>query len=388
MRRLDTVLQQGSASLTFVEGEAGMGKTRLLGELRRRARELHVLVLDAHALEHVRAPYAPFVLAVERAAETAPAAVADDLRAIAAALDPDVAQHKAKRLRAVAAALRRIVRERAVAIFVEDAHWADRASLDLLGFFAVELAATPLFIVATQRPSENPADLAGALRTGAHIVRLGPLAGRDVVTLLREALRGHGSIAADRLRRITQLAGGNPLFALELLRNALAGAADDVAPAIAYPVVQRWESLDRTARDVLAAAAAGGLDPELVAHASGRTAVEVEAALERARRLHLVDVDRATGRWRFQHALTRAAIEAGIAPRLRPAIHRRIAELLEARGDSVEPARLAYHWAFAGDAERIVRSNEAAGDRAVALHDYSTALRFFETAVRSATAGA
>ena len=388
MRRFDAVLQHGAASLTFVEGEAGMGKTRLLAELRRRARELHALVLDAYALEHVREPYAPFVLAVERAAETAPGAVGDDLRAIAAALDPDVAQHKAKRLRAVAAALRRIVRERAVAIFVEDAHWADRASLDLLGFFAVELAATPLFVVVTQRPSDAPADLGAALRTGAHTVRLGPLADRDVATLLREALRDRGSIAADRQRRITQLVGGNPLFALELLRNALAGAPDDVAPTIAYPVLQRWESLNRAARDVLAVAAAGGIDVELVARAAGRSVEDVEGALESARRLHLVELDRPTGGWRFQHALTRAAIEGTIPPRARPAIHRRIGELLEARGESAEPARLAYHWAFADDAERIVRYNEAAGERAVALHDYATAVRCFETAVRSAPAGA
>ncbi|HYW53589.1 MAG TPA: AAA family ATPase, partial [Dongiaceae bacterium] len=388
MRRLDAVLQQGAASLTIVEGEAGMGKTRLLAELRRRAHELHALTLDAHALEHVREPYAPFMLAVARALETAPPAIAADLEAVAVALDPDVPQQKAKRLRAVATALRRIMRERPVAIFVEDVHWADRASLALLAFFAVELAATPLFVVATQRPHETPPELGDTLRTGAHTVRLGPLADRDVGTLLREALRGQGSIGADRLRGIARLAGGNPLFALELLRNALAGAPDDVAPAIAYPTVRRWESLDRAAREVLATAAAlGEIDRALVPLLVERGEDEVEDALERARRLHLVERDRA-GRWRFEHALTRAAIEARIPERRRPAIHRRIGELLEAGAAFVEPARLAYHWTSAGDPERAVRYNEAAGDRAVALHDYGTAQRFFEHALRSAPADA
>ena len=384
MRRLDAVLQDGTASLTLVAGEAGMGKTRLAGELRRRATELHALTLDAHALEHVREPYAPFVLAVARALEAAPAGVADDLAAVAAALDPDVTQHKAKRLRAVATGLRRIMRERPIAIFFEDLHWADRASLALLDFFAIELAATPLFVVATQRPSEEP-PLAGAARTGAHTVRLGPLADRDVGTLLRESLRGQGSIGADRLRRITQLAGGNPLFALELLRNALAGAPDDVAPAIAYPIVRRWESLDRDAREVLAAAAAAGeIDLALLPQVVERGEDAVEDALERARRLHLVERERASSRWRFEHALTRAAIEARIPARRRPAVHRRIGELLELRAAFVEPARLAYHWSVAGDPERAARYNEAAGDRAVALHDYGTAQRFFETALRAA----
>ncbi|HTD38701.1 MAG TPA: AAA family ATPase [Candidatus Limnocylindrales bacterium] len=388
MRRLDAVLAQGTASLTFVEGDAGMGKTRLLGELRRRAHELHALVLDAHALEHVREPYAPFVLGIARALESAPATVAEDLRAVADALDPDVAMQKAKRLRAVATALRRIMRAHALAIFVEDVHWADRASLDLLAFFTVELASSPLFVVATQRPDEARAELPDALRTAAHTVRLGPLAERDVGALLREALRGQAtSIGADRLRGIAQLAGGNPLFALELLRNALAGAPDDVAPAIAYPIVRRWESLDRGAREILAAAAAAGeIDRALLARIAERSEDEIEDALERARRLHLVERERGSDRWRFQHALTRAAIEARIPPRSRPAIHRRIGELLEARAGPPEPARLAYHWAFADDPERASRYNETAGDRAVALHDYATATRFYETALRSAPA--
>jgi DNA-binding CsgD family transcriptional regulator len=389
MRRLDDVLHRGAASLTLVEGDPGMGKTRLLAELRRRANELHALTLSANSLEHVREPYAPFALAVARALEGAPPAVAAELRGVAAALDADVPLPKAKRLRAVAAGLRAVMRERAVALFFEDVHWADRASVDLLGFFAVELAATPLFVVVTQRPSEMPAALAGALRVGAHTVRLGPLADRDVATLLRETLRGHGSLGADRLRRITALAGGNPLFALELTRNAVAGAADDVAPAIAYPIVQRWESLDRPAREILAAAAAAGeIEPAFVAQVVERGGDDVEKALERARRFHLVELERGSGRWRFEHALTRTAIEAEIAPRRRPAIHRRIGELLEARADGVEPARLAYHWAFADDAERTARYNEAAGDRAVALHDYGTAQRFFTTALRSAPADA
>ena len=387
MRRLDDVLHRGVASLTLVEGEAGMGKTRLLAEVRRRANELHALTLSANALEHVPEPYAPFALAVARAAESAPAALAAELRAVGAALDPDVALPKVKRLRAVAAALRNVMRERAVAIFFEDAHWADRASLDLLGFFAVELATAPLFVVATQRPAETPPAFGDALRTGAHTVRLGPLADRDVATLLREALRGHGSLGADRLRRIAALAGGNPLFALELMRNAVAGAPDDVAPAIAYPIVQRWESLDRAAREILVAAAATGeIEPAFVAQVVERGGEDVENALERAQRFHLVELERGSGRWRFQHALTRAAIEAEIPPRRRPAIHRRIGELLEARGESVEPARLAYHWAFADDGERTARYNEAAGDRAVALHDYGTAQRFFTTALCSAPA--
>lgn len=382
MRRLDDVLQQGTASFTLIEGEPGMGKTRLLAELRRRAQDVHATALSAQALEHVREPYAPFALAASRGLEDAPPAPAAEMLAIAAALDPDVAQHKVKRLRAVAAALRGLLRERAVAIFFEDAHWADRASLDLLSFFAVELASMPLFVVVTQRPTPAPLPLADAVRAAAHTVRLGPLADRDVATLLREALRGQGSLGADRLRRITSLAGGNPLFALELLRNALAGAPDDVAPAIAYPIVRRWESLDRQSREILAAAAATGeIEPSFVALVAGCGPDAVEHALDRAQRLHLVELERRSGRWRFGHALTRAAIETEIAPRQRPAIHRRIGELLEARADAVEPARLAYHWTFAGDRDRTARYNEAAGDRAVVLHDYNTAQRFFETAL-------
>jgi len=78
----------------------------------------------------------------------------------------------------------------------------------------------------TLRPEGTPADLAGKFRGAVHTVRLGPLDSRDITTIVREALRGRGSLGADRVRRITELAGGNPLFALELLRNALAGGGD------------------------------------------------------------------------------------------------------------------------------------------------------------------
>jgi DNA-binding CsgD family transcriptional regulator len=385
MRRLDEVVRGGTACLALIEGDAGMGKSRLLAELRRRAGDLQAVPLCVHALEHVREPYAPFALAVARAADEAPPAVAASLRAVGAALDPDVAMHKGKRLRAVATALRPVLRERPVALLFEDLHWADRASLDMLAFFAVEFAAAPLFVAGTLRPVESPSPQIELLRAGAHTVRLRPLADRDVATIVREAVRGRGGLGAERLRRITGLAGGNPLFALELLRNALAGADDAVAPAIAYPIVRRWESLDAEGRDVLSMAAAlGEIDAACLCELLERDAEAVEDALDRAARLHLVEVEQPSGRRRFPHALARAAIEARIPARRRPAIQRRIGEMLELRAEGVEPARLAYHWTFAGDPARTLRYNEAAGDRAVALHDYGTALRFFETAARCA----
>ena len=386
MRRLDEAVRGGDACVVRVEGEPGMGKTRLIGEVRRRAGELNAVVVAANGLERVNEPYAAFVLGIARAVDAYAESRDDaaDLRAIAGGLDPSAALQKAARLATVAAAARRLVRRRPLALIVDDAHWVDDASLDLVAFLAGELAGEAFFVLTAARPEGRPA-LEKRLR-GAHVVLLRALADRDVATLLREALRDRGRLEVERLRRIVALAEGNPLFALELLRDALAGADDAATPSFAYPIVERWEPLDAEARETLLLAAAfGEIDVAGLAAVAGSDAAAVEEALERAERLDLIGRD-AKG-WRFHHALARTAIEALLPARRRADVHRRIGMLLESRAD-VESARLAYHWRFAGDAERTQRYEEAAGDRARALHDYRAAADFFERALTAQPDGA
>jgi predicted ATPase len=384
---LEDALGRGPGSVALVEGDAGIGKTRLLAELRRRAAGFGALPIVVQAFEQVRDPYAPLVIAVARAVDETSGRVAEHLGSVGAALDPQLKVPKAKRIATIASALRGILRERSIALFFEDLHWADRATIDLLVFLSSELAAERFFIAATLRPHNLLAELGGKLRGAIHTVRLGPLDSRQITTILREALRGRGSLVADRVRHITQLASGSPLFALELLRNALTGATDTAAPSLAFPILQRLARLDAQARRVIeAASAAGGIEPDFLAELEACTAAQVELALERAQHYAVVMRDSASGDWRFAHALTRAAIEAQIVPRRHVQVHRRIGELLECDEHAADAPRLAYHWTAAGDSDRTLQYSEAAADRAAELHDYAAAMRFIEAALRTAPA--
>jgi DNA-binding CsgD family transcriptional regulator len=385
LRLLEDALGHAPGSVTLIDGVAGIGKTRLLAELRRRAADFGALTITVQAFEQVRDPYAPLVIAVARAIDQAAGRIAEHLRSVGSALDADAKLTKAKRLALVATAFRGILRERPVGLFFEDLHWADRATTDLLVFLSTELAVERFFVALTMRPDGMPADLAGKFRGAVHTVRLGPLDSRHITTIVREALRGRGSLGADHMRRITELAGGNPLFALELLRNALAGGGDAGSPALAYPILQRLARLDAQARLVIElASAVGSIEPGFLALLQASTPTVIEDFLERAQRYALVVCDPVSGDWRFAHALTRAAIEAQITPRRRIQMHRAIGELLEREERAVDVARLAYHWRFAGDEQRTLRYNEAAADRAAELHDYAAAMRFLEAAIGSA----
>jgi predicted ATPase/DNA-binding CsgD family transcriptional regulator len=385
LRSLQGALEAGPGRLVLIEGEAGIGKSRLLAEAVWRTADLGALAVFLQAFEHLRDPYAAVVLGIARAIDDAPPTVLGALNEIAAALDVDAKVQKAKRLASVTTAVRRIARESGVAFFFEDVHWADRASMDLLLFLSRELAAERFFVGATLRPQETRAELLARSRIEADTVRLGPLPPPDVTTLLRESLRGRGSLSADRIRRIVELSGGNPLFALELLRNALAGGNDTDAHSVAYPILARLERLDAETRGVLeAASVVEHIDPAFLATLLQIDPAGIEAALERAQRRAFVGRDRTTGTWRFEHALTQATVESRIAGQHRIALHRRVGELLEREGPDADAARLAHHWGFTEDRERTARYSEAAGDRAAALHDYEAAMRCFEASIRSA----
>jgi DNA-binding CsgD family transcriptional regulator/tetratricopeptide (TPR) repeat protein len=384
---LDDALNWGLGNLALIEGDAGMGKTRLVTVLADRAASRGALALTVQAFEEVRTPYAPLARAVARAIDQTRGTVAEALRSIAGALDAGTRLPKAKRLAAVATAFRRVLRERGVGLFFEDLHWADRATTELAVFLSAELAAERAFIVATSRPgtafARPPDQLSGGSR---HTVSLRSLDAGRITMIVREALRGRGSLDAGQLGRIAELAGGNPLVALELLRDTLACGDDVGSPDPAHPI-QRLACLHPTARAIVeTASAAGAIDPVFLARLRGCDRSEIEHALERAQRYAIVVLERPSGEWRFVHALTRAAIEAQIPPFRRAQLHREIGEMLERDARTADVAQLAYHWTLAGDPGRTLHYSEAAADRAADVHDYATAMRFLDNALASAPA--
>ena len=357
LERLEHALrraQSGVGSAVLVAGEAGMGKTRLASELATRARAAGFEVLMGRCLDLVgtELPYQPFVEALRplRDGHTEHESAGSQLRVFedTLALITDLA--------ASAPAL----------LVLEDLHWADTSTLDLVVYIAHNLDERRVLLLATYRADEPSsaermrrlAD--GVRRSGAALlVELGPLTREELTELL--AARA-GAPPPALAEAIVTRSEGNPFFAEELLA---AGGDEGVElpRGLRELLLQRVALLDRRTREVLRLAAAAGRDVAypLLRDAAALPASEVRDSLRRAVEHGILVPDRATGSFRFRHALLAEAIYATLLPGEREELHARLADEL-ARGEPhAAAAELAPHWAAAGRArEALVASVEAA----------------------------
>jgi tetratricopeptide (TPR) repeat protein len=203
-------------------------------------------------------------------------------------------------------------------------------------------------------------------------VELGPLSPEAVVRILEQAADGR-HIAPEIARRITQLAEGNPLFAKELLghleeQGAIVREDERLKPGPAWAkgrlprrirdlVTRRLDGLTEEQRAILDVAAVDGLefDGEALRAALDLPLLPVLRALQNLYRERGVVTPQPTG-YRFAHSLFQEVIHDEIAPDLRTALHRRLAEHLESRGSEagVDPERIGTHWERGGQLDRAV----------------------------------
>ena len=299
-----------------------------------------------------------------------------------------------------------------LAIFIEDLHWADDASLELFGYLARRLRAHPVLLVTTYRSDEldrrHPLRPALAdLRKARLIldVPLPPLDSEGTMALIavRLGLRDAAPLDLREFRDLVHArCEGNPLHTEEtlatlrqrgLLRFAEGawtcdvGAIRDAIPAsVADGVVARWSALTPAAQQVLLVASVAGhrIDLELVADVSA-TPIHVLAPLfHEALDAHLVIEDLTDPPLSFRHALTREALLQQLLRSERVALHARIAAALERRGRPVRAAELAYHLEESGDLMTASRYHEAAAREAAASTDYRGAARSMERAIATA----
>ncbi|MFW6090806.1 MAG: ATP-binding protein [Actinomycetota bacterium] len=265
---------------------------------------------------------------------------------------------------------------RPVIAVIEDVHWADDATRDLLLYAARRVADTQAVVVATYRDDELGSDhplrsVLGDLATvpAVHRITLHPLSEPSVA----ELAVGHGVDAA----RVYEVTAGNPFFVTELLA---VGGTDVVPETVADAVLARASRLPASARPVLEAAAvvpdAG--DAALLEAVAG----DVAAALDACERAGLLLYD-TEGGVRFRHELARRAVEASIpAARLRR-LHEQVLAHLAARSGT-DVARLAYHAHRADDAGALLAYAPAAAARAGGLGAHREAAAHYETALRHA----
>jgi class 3 adenylate cyclase/tetratricopeptide (TPR) repeat protein len=412
----------GRPQVVLVSGDAGIGKTRLARELETAAAGAGLQVWRGRAREDLSVPYLPFepllagILAARGPPERVPAASAirrllgPTSRSRAAAGRSGADAERLRVFGTITQALFDFARSRAVLIVLEDLHWADAASLDLLGHltYAAADAEGPLslLVLCTLRPFEGGEHLGRTLdRMGredlCHTLELEGLDEVDLEALIRAS--GVDQPSRQLVGRIEKVTAGNPLFVQEILHlleheGALVERGGrwvtSVDPEelrlperVTHAIDARIRTLSPSCREALATAAClgdrfGVEDLDTVAEGGS---AELREWLEEGLRAHVLASH--ADRLHFAHPLLRRALYASASPARRRRTHRRIAAALECRhADDLEihVSRIAHHWirGYArGDEPVVLRRARLAAEQAFSVGAWAEAARTCEAAL-------
>jgi DNA-binding CsgD family transcriptional regulator len=367
----------GSPATLLIGGEAGIGKTRLVGQFTAGA-EAEVLYGGCVDLSGGGLPFAPFTAALRGHADTLADLLPGDVQA-----DTDTA--RARLFEEVLTRLADVCARRPVVFVIEDIHWIDRSSLDLLSFLVHnQRAAGALLCVVTYRSDEL--ERAHPLRRS--LAELERVAWTRRVELPRLARRSVGSLigailGADApeglVAEIHRRSEGNPFFAEVLLdRQDQDGLPESLRDLLLARVARLPEETQAVLR--VAAAGVGRIGHGLLAAASGLDDGALSAAVRPAVAAGVLVVE--GGGYGFRHALIGEAVRDDQLPGERAAAHRRYAQALASdralAADGRGAAELAFHWHVAGDADRALEAAWRAAAEAGARLAYAERLDMLE----------
>lgn len=398
LRRCYHLAASGRSVTVVLSGDAGVGKSRLVAEFLRSLRDDRPHVAIGYAHDSAQAPFAPFLEALHRLPPATSARWSREnplldgpaQRALSA---ESVQGEKLRRFVGTAELLRDRAESRPIVLAIEDAHWADLATLELLHYLARSAGPARVFVLITQRTEEpgrmaQYARLTMLARDAEAEVHLPPLRSDEMQRLFSTVIAQRRIVPVDTLRRIEELTEGRPFVAEELLRSVLdsRGHHAGVPISLKASILARAEQLPPTARDVLIYAAAIGrrFDALLVATLLERELPAVLDILRKARDLQLV-VEETHGEYAFsfRHALTREVLYGGLLAAQSRSLHAKIAQHLESTGtrDAATLPLLAYHAWAARDGPKALAYNIAAGENAAAMLAHSDAAHFFDRAL-------
>ena len=402
MRALDDALdvaRSGRGVLVEIAGEAGIGKTRLLEEAGARAGNM----LRWHATCEAYTASTPYAVwrellreALEVGWEEPPQQAGERLRQVVAEGNPSLLAwlpllavpldaevdptpdvdaldeaFRAPKLYEVVSDLLDLLLDRPALVAIEDAHYLDEASADMLG----ALTSTDLeraWVVITTRRDEastvvtSDVDASSGTTKAAVRIEPPPLALAEAV-ILAEAATDDDPLPPHVIRTVAERSGGNPQFLLDLLHSAAELGVDDLPDNVEAAAMAQIDRLSPVDRTIVRRAAVLGLTfhPRMLDWVLDHAMTAPTD--ETWRRLGSLFHDDGDGQLRFRRALMRDAAYEGLPFRLRRELHARIAtELERAAGDSADEQAesLALHWALAGDHDRTWRYARIAGDRA------------------------
>lgn len=424
--------QAGASQALLITGEPGIGKTALLDAFLRGLDEEppgRCWFAHGHCAAHhgSREPYMPLLEALGRLARGPDAesfgALAErhaptwlaQLRGVASApgtlSDAQVPGGALGRvLREMGDLIEALSAERAVLLTVEDLHWSDRSTLDLLGYLSKRRGSSRLLMLGTSRssglegpPSQNPWTLSLTGPVDWHEVALYPLSISEVAELVN-ARFGEPAWAEDVARPLQQQTGGNPLFlrsilghfqqsrttTLETGRWVFAENSEtwQVPRELQAFIRKRFARAGANARRVLELASVVGteFDPVLVAESLNVEPSEIVQECEA--QIHHGFLERApgdalaeAGTYRFAHALYQQALYEALPVASRVANHRRIAEVLEHSATKPGLVLLAHHYEHGQVPEQALRYHVAAGQNADQRYAYPEAVDHFKSAL-------
>jgi class 3 adenylate cyclase/tetratricopeptide (TPR) repeat protein len=366
-------VRAGRSQVMLITGEAGIGKTRLVEELisgiRSAADGVRVRVGESAPMAGAALAYGPFVAALGQEADWL---LAEDSTA-----DMLAARHRL--FVRVLELLASLAARSPVVVVLEDLHWADESSRELLTFLAVRLREHPVMIVGTLREDELTDAVRRWLTELEHRprvtrLRLGRLTDTEIAGLAVAAMPAGAD--PDQVAAVVAAADGNPLYAREL---AYAGRGESPA-SVTDAVLAKASALTAPARAVVdqVSVADGGMSHELLA----ATVTLSEARLLAAARAGVDSglLAAAGDRYSFTHALIRQVIYAQLLPSKRSVLHRRLAEALAGRLGA-DPGLLARHWQLAGCPDQAAAAALVAARHAVLVRAYPEAKKNYALAI-------
>ena len=397
--RLVSAYANSGALIAGIEGEPGIGKTRLAAEFVAHASALGAKTIVARS--HEGESNVAYALLTEALRELVTSRVAmglseealGELARLLPELDVEAADSP------VATRFYDAVRDafeegargaRPGVVLFEDVHWADEASLEALAYIARRIEQTGICLVCTWRREElRNAELLHRIVRGARSVRLSPsrFGREEVAELLAAAELPAGSVQDETIVRLLAETEGVPYFITEYVKSIRGGGAWEVPPSVRELVSHRLRSARGVAEQVLDAGAVidRAVDFELLCRVSGRTDLETADALDDLARLGLMRASEDEhARYEFSHDKLRTVAYEEMSPARRHVLHRRTAEaLIESRaaGDGRSVASIARHLELAGMNDAAAEYHREAATWAQRVFAHAEALEHFRRAL-------
>jgi DNA-binding CsgD family transcriptional regulator/tetratricopeptide (TPR) repeat protein len=399
---------QGQAVGFLISGEAGVGKTRLVQECIERvlSRGGQVLAGSSFRISSGGLPYGPVLDALRRLLRDRSAVSLAELAGPRFAMldqmfwpeaaavpenpDGDASLRQARLFDVFLALLSHLAEQAPVLLVIEDVHWAEQSTLDLLSFLTVALRREPVMLVVTYRDDEPaagplPAALVELLR-GVFMNRLplSPFGVGDLGALLTQ-LAGN-PLPGAVVDEIADRSGGNAFFAEELFEAR--GIGEEVPARVRDVVLLRVGTFSADAQVALRICAVIGrrIGYPLLATVAELPEKALLAALRELAANRVLQADTGNA-YRFRHALAHEAVYSDLLPGERARLHARVAAALSERpqlGDrprSTAAAVIAHHWEATGDVPRALAAVAAAGRAAAEVRAFREGLTYFTRAL-------